>query len=67
MWDEKSQFKFYAVSENDVRKVILNINEKKVNGTGKIPAEILKECVHSYFFILTKIIDTSLERGSFPN
>ena len=43
------------------------MEEKKVNLTGDIPAGILKGCVDSYVPILTKILNTSLERGCFPN
>ena len=43
------------------------MEEKKANLTGDIPARILKGCVDSYIPILTKILNTSLERGCFPN
>ena len=43
------------------------MEEKKANLTGDIPAGILKGCVDSYIPILTKILNTSLERGCFPN
>ena len=56
-----------VLSENEVRQVILNMEEKKANLTGDIPAGILKGCVDSYVPILTKILNTSLERGCFPN
>ena len=39
---EASQFKFPSVSENEIRKVILNMDEKKANLTGDIPGGILK-------------------------
>ena len=39
---EECQFKFHSVNENEVRKVILNMEEKKANLTGDIPAGILK-------------------------
>ena len=64
---EECQFKFHSISESKVRKIILNMNEKKVNLTGDTPAGILKGCVDSYISILTKILNTSLERGYFPN
>ena len=64
---EECQFKFHSVSENEVRKVILNMNEKKANLTGDIPAGILKGCVDSYIPIFTKILNTSLENSCFPN
>ena len=43
--------KFHSVSENEARKVILNMNEKKVNLTGDIPAGIVKGYVDSYFSV----------------
>lgn len=43
---------------NDARKVILNMVEKKVKLTGVLPTGILKGCVDSYVSILTKIINT---------
>ena len=45
----------------------LNMEEMKANLTGDIPAGILKDCVDSYIPILTKVLNTSLERGCFPN
>ena len=38
-----------------------------MNLTGDIPAGILKGCDDSYISIFTKILNTSLERGCFPN
>ena len=43
------------------------MEEEKANLTGDIPTGILKGCVDSYIPILTKILNTSLERGCFPN
>ena len=43
------------------------MDEKKANLTGDIPAGILKVYVDSYISILTKILNTSLQRGCFPN
>ena len=63
---EECQFKSHSVSENEVRKVLLNMAGKKANLTG-ILAGILKGRVFSYIFVLTKIVNTSLERGCFPN
>ena len=64
---EECQFKFHSVSENEVRKVILNMDGKKANLTGDIPGGILKGCVDSHSFVLTKIFSTLLERDCFPN
>ena len=43
------------------------MEEKKANLTGDIPAGILKGCVDSYIPIHAKILNTSMERGCFPN
>ena len=40
---------------------------KETNLTGDILAGILRRCVDSYISVLTKILNTSLERGCFPN
>ena len=50
-----------------MRKVILNVDEEKANLTGDVPEGILKGCIDSCIFILTKTINTSLERACFPN
>ena len=46
---------------------MLNMDEKKSNLTCDTPAEILKSCVNSYISLLTKILNTSLERSCFSN
>ena len=67
MQREECQFEFHSVSENEVKKAVLNMVEKKVNITGDISMGILKDCVDSYIFILGKTLNTSLERNCFPN
>ena len=64
---EECQFKFHFVSENEIRKVNLNIDGEKANLTGDISVGILKRCLYPYISVLTKILNTSLERGCFPN
>ena len=56
---EESQFKFHSLSENEVRKVILNMDGKKVNLTGDIHADIRKGYIDSYISLLTKVLNTS--------
>ena len=43
------------------------MDAKETNLTGDILAGILRGCVDSYISVLTKILNTSLERGCFPN
>ena len=42
-------------------------DKKKTNLTNNIPVGILKVCADSYVSILTKFLNTSLERGYFLN
>ena len=42
------------------------MDEKKANLTSAIPAGILKDYFDSYISILTKILNTSLEKCCFP-
>ena len=65
---EECQFMFHSVRKNKVRKVTFNMDGKRaIFLTGDIPAGILKGCVDSYISEVTKILNTSLEGGSFPN
>ena len=57
------QLKFNSVSENEIRKVVLNMD---ANLASDIPATIMKDSVDCYISILTKILNTSLERDCFP-
>ena len=43
------------------------MNEKKANLTCDIPPGIVKGCVDSYISILTKILNTPIDRDRFPN
>ena len=62
---EERQFKFHSVNENEVRKVLLSMDEIKVNLSANIPAGILEGCVDSYILILTKILNSSSEKRLF--
>ena len=64
---EDCQFNFHSASENEVRKVILNMVRKKANLTSDILAGTLKGCVYSHISVLTKILSTSLESGCFTS
>ena len=65
-WEE-FQFKFHSVSESEVRKVLLKIDEKKADLTGDILAGIRKVYVDSCISILTEILDASSKRSCFKN
>ena len=54
---EACQFKFSSVSENEIRKVILNMDEKKANLTGDIPGGILKGCLKFLYLLNFSILN----------
>ena len=62
---EECQFKFHYVSENEVRKVILNVDGKKANLTGDTPVGILESCVDSYISVIKFSI--LHQKDCFPN
>ena len=49
---EECQFKFPCEGKNEVRKIILKIDEKKANLTADIPPGILKGYVDSYISVI---------------
>ena len=63
---EVCQFKFHSVRENEVRKIILNMDEEEANLTGDICARILKVCVYFYISMLTKITQCFIRKRLFP-
>ena len=59
-------FHFKAVSKDDVRKEIGNLNIKKLSTYGSIPASILKQCVDVYLPYLTDSVNYSQRENTFP-
>ena len=55
------------MTENEVRKEILNLPIKKATKNGDIPAKILKKSVDIYIKEITFITNDCLEKGIFPD
>ena len=60
-----SNFSFWPVSVEKVKKIIRNLKTNKAVG-GEIPTKILKECEYN-FDVLTNCINKSIETGYFPD
>ena len=60
-------FSFNLVSSDEIKREILNLNNKKASREGDIPVNILKDAIDTYLPILTKIINSSIEQNEFPN
>ena len=60
-------FTFNLVSSDEIKREILNFNNKKTSREGNIPANILKDAIDTCLPILTKVINSSIEQNEFPN
>ena len=60
-------FQFERISSNELKKEILNLNNKKATREGDIPVNLLKGSIDTYLPVLTEIINSSFEQNEFPN
>ena len=58
---------FNLVSSDEIKREILNLNNKKASREGDILVKILKDAIDTYLPILTKVINSSFEQNEFPN
>ena len=54
------------VSMDEVKKVVLKLNSKKISAYGAIPANILKQFIEVHLKYLTNTINHSLKESTFP-
>ena len=64
---EFEPFHFQRISSNELKKEILNLNNKKATREGDIPVNLLEESVDTYLPVLTEIINSSFEQNEFPS
>ena len=60
-------FFFYEVTGDETRKEISKLDGSKATPCGNIPAEILKPTTDVHVSLLTKIINSSIRNGCFPD
>ena len=60
-------FTFNLVLSDEIKREILNLNNKKASREGDIPVNILKDAIDTYLPILNKVINSSIEQNEFPN
>ena len=58
---------FSLVSSDEIKRKILNLNNKKATREGHIPVNIFKDAIDTYLPILTKVINSSIVQNEFPN
>ena len=64
---EFEPFHFPRISSNELKKEILNLNNKKATREGDIPVNLLNGSIGTYLLVLTEIINSSFEQNEFPN
>ena len=60
-------FSFHDITEDEVRKEISKLDGSKAIPVADIPAEMLKSTIDVHVSLLTKIINSSLRNGCFPD
>ena len=61
-----NDFEFSNVSEEDVKKVLLNLDTSKANGMDQIPAKFLRDGAEVLAFPLGNTIHLSIKLSTFP-
>ena len=60
-------FSFHEITEDEIRKEISKLDGSKATPVGDIPAEMLKSTIDVRVSLLTKIINSSIRNGYFPD
>ena len=60
-------FSFHEITEDEIRKEISKLDGSKVTPVGNIPVEMLKSTIDVHVSLLTKIINSSIRNGCFPD
>ena len=63
-WDSEN---FYVTTEDEIRKKNSKLDGSKATPVCDIPAEMLKSTTDFHVSLLTKIIDSSIGNGCFPD
>ena len=61
-----NDFEFSSVSEEDVKKILLNLDTSKATGMDQIPAKFLRDGAEVVAFPLGNIIHLSIKLSTFP-
>ena len=64
---EFEPFHFPRISSNELKKEILNLNNKKATREGDIPVSLLKGSIDTYLPLLTEITNSSFGQNEFTN
>ena len=60
-------FSFHEITEHEIWKEIPKLDGSKATPVGNIPVEMLKSTIDVHVSLLTKIINSSIRNGCFPD
>lgn len=63
----RNSFYINPTNSSEIRKLILNLSNKKSSGPNSLPVSILKNCVDIICEPLSKLINISFYQGKFPS
>ena len=63
---ESEKFHFQAVSENEIKRIVMSFQSNKVPGYDKVPMAIIKDALPCILSALTDIVNHSLLSSVFP-
>ena len=63
---ESEKFHFQAVSENDIKRIVMSFQSNKAPGYDKVPMTVLKDALPCILPTLTDIVNHSLLSSVFP-
>ena len=66
-FDVTDLFSFHEITEDETQKEISKLDGSKATTVGDIPVKILKSAIDVHVSLLTKIINSAIRNGCFPD
>ena len=60
------KFSFHNVKDDEVQKIIMNLDGSKATPVGDIPTDMLKQAIDIHLLIMTQIINMSIDNNCYP-
>ena len=60
------KFSFHNVKDDEVHKIIMNLDGSKATPVGDIPTDMLKQAIDIHLLIMTQIINMSIDNNCYP-
>ena len=60
------KFSFHNLKDDEVQKIIMNLDGSKATPVGDIPTDMLKQAIDIHLLIMTQIINMSIDNNCYP-